>query len=149
MATPARRGGWWRTCRRGSQRREREYLAAPSAPRKLSALFASPPSSNHHRLRHPFALGYAENVMTEDRSDSSDKFREFVKKVAGLRVPEDDLEEMRERRKQAAHETGCPVEEVTDEDVIVNADDEFLCSEALTLWSLIRETRELLRNLAA
>jgi hypothetical protein len=84
--------------------------------------------------------------MTRDRSDSSDKFREFVKKMARLLVPEDDVEEMCERRKQAADETGCPVEEVTGEDVIVNADDEFLCSEALILWSLIRETRELLKN---
>jgi hypothetical protein len=69
--------------------------------------------------------------------------------MARLLVPEDDLEEMCERREQAAHETGNPVEEVTDEDVIVNADDEFLCSEALTLWRLIRETRELLKSLAA
>jgi hypothetical protein len=65
--------------------------------------------------------------MTEDRSDSSDKFREFVKKMARLLVPEDDVEEVCERRRQAAHETGCPVEELTDEDVIVNADDELLC----------------------
>jgi hypothetical protein len=90
-----------------------------------------------------------ENVMTEYRSDSSDKFREFPKKMARLLVPEDDVEDMCERRKQAAHGTGCPVEEVTDEDVIVNAADEFLCSEALTLWRLIRETRELLKNSAA
>jgi hypothetical protein len=87
--------------------------------------------------------------MTEDRSDSSDKFREFVKKMARLLVPEDGVEEMRERRREAAHETGSPVEEVTDEDVIVNADDEFLCGETLTLWSLIRETRELLKNSGA
>ena len=82
--------------------------------------------------------------MTEDRSDSSDKFREFVKKTARLLVPEDDVEDIRERRKQAADATGCPVEEVADEDVIVNADDEFLCGETLTLWRLIREARELL-----
>ena len=53
---------------------------------------------------------------------------------------------MHERRKRAAHETGCPVEQVTDEDVIVNADDEFLCGETLTLWRLIRETRQLLKS---
>jgi hypothetical protein len=29
--------------------------------------------------------------MTEDRSDSSEKFREFVKKMARLLVPEDDV----------------------------------------------------------
>ena len=87
--------------------------------------------------------------MTEDRSDPPDKFKEFVKKMARLLVPEDDVEEMCERRKQAAHETGSPIEEVTDEDVIVNADDEFLCGEALTLWRLIRETRELLKSSGA
>ena len=73
-----------------------------------------------------FFSRYAENVMTQDRSDSSDKFGEFVKKMARLLVSEDGVEEMRERRKEAAQETGSPVEEVTDEDVIVNADDEFL-----------------------
>ena len=81
--------------------------------------------------------------MTEDGSNSSEKFREFVKKTARLLVPEDDVEDMRERRKQAVDATGCR-EEVADEDVIVNANDEFLCGEALTLWRLIREARELL-----
>jgi hypothetical protein len=66
--------------------------------------------------------------MTKDRSNASDKFREFVKKMARLLVPEDDAEGTHERRKQAAHESGCPIEQVTDEDVIVNADDEFLCN---------------------
>ena len=84
--------------------------------------------------------------MTKDRSNASDKFREFVKKMARLLVPEDDVEDMHERRKRAAHETGCPVEQVIDEDVIVNADDEFLCGETLTLWRLIRETRQLLKS---
>ena len=87
--------------------------------------------------------------MTEDRSESFEKFREFVEKMARLVVPEDNVEEMCERLLQAAHETGCPVEQVTDEDVIVNADDEFLCSETLTLWRLIRETRGLLKSSGA
>ena len=87
--------------------------------------------------------------MTEDRSESFEKFREFVEKMARLVVPEDDVEDMHERRKRAAHETGCPVEQVIDEDVIVNADDEFLCGETLTLWRLIRETRELLKSSGA
>jgi len=87
-------------------------------------------------------------AMTEDRSDSSDKFREFVKKMARFLVPEDDVEDMRERRRQAARETGCPIEQVTDEDVIVNADDEFLCSETQALWTPIREARELLKRSA-
>jgi hypothetical protein len=87
--------------------------------------------------------------MTEDCSNPSDKFRDFVKKIARLLVPEDSVDDMYERRKQAARETGCPVEEVTDEDVIVSADDEFLCGETLTLWRLIRETRELLKSSGA
>ena len=84
--------------------------------------------------------------MTDHCSDSSDAFREFVKKMARLLVPEDDVEEMRERRKQAARESGCLVEQMTGEDVIVNADDEFLCGETLTLWSLIRVARDLLKS---
>jgi hypothetical protein len=87
--------------------------------------------------------------MTKDHSNSSDKFRDYVKKIARLLVPEDDAENMSERRRQAAHETGCPLEKVTDEDVVVNADDEFLCSETLTLWMLIRESRELLKSSGA
>ena len=86
--------------------------------------------------------------MTEDRSDSSEKFRELVEKMARLLVPEDDVEDMRERRKQAVGAAG-GLSEVADEDVIVNADDEFLCGEALTLWRLIRETRELLESSGA
>ena len=84
--------------------------------------------------------------MTEDRSEPPDKFAEFVKKMARLLIPEDDVEDMRKRRKEAARETDRPVIQVSDEDVIVNADDEFLCGEALTLWRLIREARELLKN---
>jgi hypothetical protein len=84
--------------------------------------------------------------MTEDRSEPPDKFREFVKKMARLSVPEDDVEEMVERRREAARESGLPVVQVTDEDVIVAADDEFLCGEALTLWRVIREARELLSS---
>lgn len=76
----------------------------------------------------------------------SDKFRQFVEKLARLLVPEDDVEEMQERREQVARESGRRVDEVTDEDVIVNADDEFLCSETQALWRLIREARELLKN---
>ena len=33
-----------------------------------------------------------------------------------------------------ARETGCLVEQVTDEDVIVNANHVFLCGENVTLW---------------
>jgi hypothetical protein len=84
--------------------------------------------------------------MTGDRSDPTDKFRDLVEMLARLLVPEDDVEDMLERRKEAALETGCPVEQVADEDVIANADDEFLCGETLALWELIREARELLKS---
>jgi hypothetical protein len=84
--------------------------------------------------------------MTGDRSDPTDKFREFVEMIACLLVPEDDVEDMLERRKEAAIETGCLVEHVADEDVVATSDDEFLCSETLTLWGLIREARELLKS---
>jgi hypothetical protein len=84
--------------------------------------------------------------MIENRFELPDKFREFVKKMARLLVPEDDVEEMREKREEAAREIGCPIAQLADEDVIANADDEFLCGETLTLWSLIREARELLKS---
>ena len=84
--------------------------------------------------------------MIEHRSDASHRFREFAEKIARLIVPEDDDEGMRERRSQAAREAGCPIEEVTDEDVVAETDDEFLSSEALALWRLIREARELLKS---
>jgi hypothetical protein len=84
--------------------------------------------------------------MIGDHSEPTDKFREFVNTMARLVVPEDDVEDMLVRRKEAARETGRPVAQVADEDVIVNADDEFLCSETLTLWGLIREARELLKS---
>jgi hypothetical protein len=51
--------------------------------------------------------------MTEDRSEPPDKFREFVKKMARLLVPEDDVEEMVERRREAARKSGRPVVQVT------------------------------------
>ena len=76
----------------------------------------------------------------------SDEFRQFVEKLARLLVPEDDVEDIQERREHAARESGRPVGEVTDEDVIVNADDEFLCSETQALWRLIREARQLLKT---
>jgi hypothetical protein len=84
--------------------------------------------------------------MTGNRSEPPDKFRELVRKMARLLVPEDDVEDMRERRKEAAREIGCSIAQVADEDVIANADDKFLCGEALTLWRLIREARELLKS---
>ena len=73
----------------------------------------------------------------------SDPFREFVEQMARLLVPEDDTEENQERREAAASESGTPISELDESDLIASADDEFLCSEALTLWAMIRKARAL------
>jgi hypothetical protein len=70
-----------------------------------------------------------------------DSFKEFVEQVARLSVPEDDTEENRERREAAAFESGAPTSELDESDIVASADDEFLCSEALTLWAKIRKAR--------
>ena len=76
----------------------------------------------------------------------SDSFREFVEQMARLTLPEDDTEENQERREAAASESGTPIGELDESDLIACADDEFLCSEALTLWVLIRMARELMQQ---
>ena len=76
----------------------------------------------------------------------SDPFKEFVAQMARLAVPEDDTEESRARREAAASESGTPISQLDDSDLIASADDEFLCSEALALWALIRKARELVRQ---
>jgi hypothetical protein len=58
----------------------------------------------------------------------SDPFKEFVEQMARLSVPEDDTEDNRERRQAAASESGTPISELADSDIIACADDEFLCS---------------------
>jgi hypothetical protein len=73
----------------------------------------------------------------------SDPFKEFVEQLARLAVPEDDTEENRARREASASETGTPISELDEFDLIACADDEFLCSEALTLWAMIRKARAL------
>jgi len=73
----------------------------------------------------------------------SNPFKEFVEEMARLAVPEDDAEESRERREAAASESGTPISELDDSDIIACADDEFLCSEALALWAMIRKARAL------
>jgi hypothetical protein len=73
----------------------------------------------------------------------SDPFKEFVEQIARLAVPEDDTEESRGRREAAASESGTPIGEIDESDIIACADDEFLCSEALALWALIRKARAL------
>ena len=52
-------------------------------------------------------------------------------------------EESRGRREAAASESGTPIGELDESDIIACADDEFLCSEALALWALIRKARAL------
>ena len=74
----------------------------------------------------------------------SDPFQEFVEQMARLAVPEDDSEESRGRREAAASESGTPISELDKSDLIACADDEFLCSEALTLWAMIRKARALI-----
>ena len=73
----------------------------------------------------------------------SNPFQEFVEEMARLAVPEDDTEESRARREAAASDSGTPISELDESDIIVCADDEFLCSEALALWAMIRKARAL------
>jgi hypothetical protein len=71
--------------------------------------------------------------------------QEFVEETARLAVPEDATEDNRERREAAASDTGTPISELDESDIVACADDEFLCSEALALWAMIRKARELIR----
>ncbi len=73
----------------------------------------------------------------------SNPFKEFVEEMARLLVPEDDTEDNRERREAAASESGARISELDESDLIAYADDEFLCSEALALWAMIRKARVL------
>jgi hypothetical protein len=74
----------------------------------------------------------------------SDPFKELVEQLARLVIPEDDSEDNQQRREAAASESGTPIRELDESDLIASADDEFLCSEALTLWAVIRKARALI-----
>ena len=63
--------------------------------------------------------------------------------MARLSVPEDDTEKNQERREATASESGIQIRELDESDLIACADDEFLCSEAFTLWAMIRKARPL------
>ena len=76
----------------------------------------------------------------------SDPFKELVEQLARLSLPEDDTEDNRERRQIAASESGTPISELDESDLIACADDQFLCSEALTLWAMIRQARSLIEQ---
>ena len=76
----------------------------------------------------------------------SDPFKELVEQLARLSLPEDDTEDNREMRQIAASESGTPISELDESDLIACADDEFLCSEALTLWAMIRKARSLIER---
>ena len=73
----------------------------------------------------------------------SNPFKEFVEEMARLALPEDDTEENRARREVAASSPGRRFSELDESDIIAGADDEFLCSEALALWAMIRKARAL------
>ena len=76
----------------------------------------------------------------------SDPFKDFVEQMARLAVPEDDTEDNRRRREAAAAELGTPISELDEFDIVASAEDEFLCSEALALWAMIRTARALARE---
>ena len=48
----------------------------------------------------------------------SNPFKEFVEEMARLAVPEDDTEESRARREAAASESGTPISELDESDLI-------------------------------
>jgi hypothetical protein len=73
----------------------------------------------------------------------SDPFKEFVEQIAHLAVPEDDTEDNRRLREAAASDSGMPIGQLDESDLVASADDEFLCSEALALWAMIRKARAL------
>jgi hypothetical protein len=52
------------------------------------------------------------------------------------------LGEARDRRVRV----GAPIRELGESDLIACADDEFLCSEVLTLWAMIRQARSLIEQ---
>jgi hypothetical protein len=70
-----------------------------------------------------------------------DPFKQFVEQMVRLAVPEDDTEENRGRREAAASDSGTPIGELDESGLVACADDEFLCSEALALWAIIRKAR--------
>jgi hypothetical protein len=74
----------------------------------------------------------------------SNPFRQLVEQMARLAVPEDDTEKNWERREAAASESGTPSSELDESDIVASANDEFLCSEALALWAMIRKARALI-----
>jgi hypothetical protein len=73
----------------------------------------------------------------------SDQFNSFVEYIARLAIPEDDTEDNRGRREAAASDSGTPISELDESDIVASADDEFLSSEALALWAMIRKARAL------
>jgi hypothetical protein len=76
-----------------------------------------------------------------------DPFKDFVEELSRLTIPQDDSEENRGRRETAAFESGTPISELDESDIIACADDEFLRSETLALWAMIRKARALTMTL--
>jgi hypothetical protein len=74
----------------------------------------------------------------------SDPFKEFVEQIARWAVPEGRHRgEPRAARGRRASESGTPIGELDESDLVASADEKFLCSEALALWALIRKARAL------
>ena len=73
-----------------------------------------------------------------------DRFKEFVEELARVTIPEDNSDENRSRRETAASELGTSIGELDESDILASADDEFLCSETLALWTMVRKARELM-----
>jgi hypothetical protein len=72
------------------------------------------------------------------------RLQAFVEQMARMVVPGDDDPAMAARVKAAQVEMNTGDDDV-EGDVLACTDDEFLCSETLTLWEMIREARELLK----
>jgi hypothetical protein len=91
-------------------------------------------------------MAYEAGRLTFGVRFMSDPFKEFVEQMARLSVPEDGTEENQEWRVAAASESGKPISELDESDIVASADDEFLCSAALALWAMIRRARVLVNQ---
>ena len=138
MATPARRGGWLRTFR---------GLTVITYPQFIRSFWDGGALQGDVAFNDPGRSGRCAHAacapLTAGVQSMSDPFKEFVEEMARLAVPEDDTEESRGRREAAASESGTPISELDESDIVASADDEFLCSEALALWAMIRKARAL------
>jgi hypothetical protein len=104
-------------------------------------------------LRVEFRVGglrFADRKCVSIRSAKSFAVLPFGSRVCGARSRMSEwleslnqVEDNRRLREAAASESGTPISELDESDIIASADDEFLCSEALALWTMIRKARVL------